>query len=466
MFKHRCIAVFGAAHMDTLATVAGFSETVDRPGRVVQGYGGTGYNLALALAGHGLQVRFGIDLKDGLIERLLVRDLRRRGIDTDTRYHQDFPTAGFCAHVVNGDLQAAVSATPIESITLPEPRIRAILTGATAVVADCNHSVGTLKAIQSVARASKLPFFVAGVSESKALKIADIAPGVAAIFVNRREAYYLLRQRYPDLGDYRDLARHLQTTIIVTRDTDGAAIVTATDIHSLPSPLAGPVPHYLGTGDALMAAALEARLARNLGWPMALQTALAALAATVRGETCNASTSADMEAGLDHWGRYGQVDAATGLPNRVALREAIDLSIQDCACGGHPFTVWFVDVAGFKAINDTYGHVIGDQVLAAIGRALRQTLPMRSLVARFGGDEFAGMAPMAPEALVTRLQSINTVCIEGQTIPVAVNAGAVAHTVGLATADVLIAEADRAMYAARHHHIQNTKRAIAFTKES
>ena len=466
MSKPSRIAVFGAAHLDTLATVTGFTETVDRPGRVIQGFGGTGYNLATALSAQGVSVRFALDLKPGLFERLLVRDLRRRGIETDVRFHADFPTAGFCAHVVNGDLQAAVSATPIETLTLAEPRIRTVLTDTQAVVADCNHSVGTLRAIQAVARASGQPLFLAGVSESKALKITELAPGMAGVFVNRREAYYLLRQRCPDLSDYRDLARRLRTTLIVTRDADGVAIVTAADTHVLPSPFATPARHYLGTGDALMAAALHTRVVRDLGWPAALQTALTTLAATARGDTCNVSTGADVETGLEQLGRYGQVDAATGLPNRIALREAIELAIQECAWGHPPFTVWFADVDSFKAINDTYGHIVGDQVLAALGAALRHVLPARSVVARFGGDEFAGLAPASPEAVARWLGGIQSVRVAEQKISVRLSVGAVPYHGGPATANSLIDEADQRLIAGRRTAVRGRHTPIAKRPEA
>ena len=466
MSKPLRIAVFGAAHLDTLATVTGFAETVDRPGRVIQGFGGTGYNLATALAAHGLSVRFALDLKAGLFERLLARDLRRRGIETDIRYHADFPTAGFCAHIVNGDLQAAVSATPIEAVTLAEPRIRAILADTQAVVADCNHSVGTLKAIQAVAQKLGQPLFLAGVSESKALKIADLAPNMAGVFVNRREAYYLLRQRCPDLSDYRDLARRMQTTLIVTRDADGAAIVTATDTRVMPSPFTQPARHYLGTGDALMAAALHARLVRELGWPAALHAALTAIAATARGDTCNTSMGADVEAGLEQLGRYGQVDAATGLPNRIALREAIELGVQECSWGHPPFTVWFADVDGFKAINDTYGHIAGDQVLTALGSAMRHVLPARSVVARFGGDEFAGLTPASPEAVAQWLGQIRAVRAGGQRIAVSLSVGAIAYTGGMATADSLIAEADQRMLVGRRGIVRDRHTLVAKQQEA
>jgi diguanylate cyclase (GGDEF)-like protein len=215
-----------------------------------------------------------------------------------------------------------------------------------------------------------------------------------------------------------------------------------------------------------MAAALHARLVRELGWPAALHAALTAIAATARGDTCNASMGADVETGLEQLGRYGQVDAATGLPNRIALREAIELGIQECSWGHPPFTVWFADVDGFKAINDTYGHIAGDQVLTALGSAMRHALPAHSMVARFGGDEFAGLTPASPEAVAQWLDQIRTVRAGGQRIAVSLSVGAIAYTGGLATADSLIAEADQRMLVGRRGIVRDRHTLVAKQQEA
>ncbi|MHB1751395.1 MAG: hypothetical protein ACYCTF_01590 [Acidiferrobacter sp.] len=69
-FKPPLIGVFGAVYLDVLAMVTGSGDTTGRPGRLVQGFGGMGYNHATAFAASGLCVRFGRDLGPGLVSRL------------------------------------------------------------------------------------------------------------------------------------------------------------------------------------------------------------------------------------------------------------------------------------------------------------------------------------------------------------------------------------------------------------
>lgn len=82
-------------------------------------------------------------------------------------------------------------------------------------------------------------------------------------------------------------------------------------------------------------------------------------------------------------------DALTGLPNRVLLR---DLLAHAIARAGrqrdYGFAVLFVDLDGFKAVNDTYGHLAGDQLLIAVARRIEGTLRPGDTVARLAGDEF------------------------------------------------------------------------------
>jgi diguanylate cyclase (GGDEF)-like protein len=93
---------------------------------------------------------------------------------------------------------------------------------------------------------------------------------------------------------------------------------------------------------------------------------------------------------LTHQARH---DALTGLPNRAHLLERLDAAIgrarADEVCG---FSVLFLDLDRFKLINDSIGHAAGDEMLVEIGRRIASVLGERSIVARFGGDEFAILA--------------------------------------------------------------------------
>jgi diguanylate cyclase (GGDEF)-like protein len=88
-----------------------------------------------------------------------------------------------------------------------------------------------------------------------------------------------------------------------------------------------------------------------------------------------------------------RTDALTGLPNARAFREAADEEIDRMRTSGGVLTAAYVDVAGFKAVNDTLGHAAGGAVLTAAGRVLGSEPPSGSRVARLGGDEFAVLLP-------------------------------------------------------------------------
>jgi diguanylate cyclase (GGDEF)-like protein len=86
-------------------------------------------------------------------------------------------------------------------------------------------------------------------------------------------------------------------------------------------------------------------------------------------------------------------DALTGLPNRIALRTAVDGAV---ARG--PTALLVADLDGFKEVNDALGHTVGDEVLREVARRLRAATPAGAVLARLGGDEFAAVVPSADRA--------------------------------------------------------------------
>lgn len=81
-------------------------------------------------------------------------------------------------------------------------------------------------------------------------------------------------------------------------------------------------------------------------------------------------------------------DPLTGLPNRRALMEALERMLAQGLRRKMGVQIAFIDLDGFKAINDTHGHAVGDQFLVAIAQRLRGVLRAEDLAARLGGDEF------------------------------------------------------------------------------
>lgn len=80
-----------------------------------------------------------------------------------------------------------------------------------------------------------------------------------------------------------------------------------------------------------------------------------------------------------------ECDPLTGVQNRLSLHQ----TLADRLAAKEPATLLLLDLDGFKAVNDALGHQRGDQVLIAVARAIRETVPASAVVARLGGDEFA-----------------------------------------------------------------------------
>lgn len=100
------------------------------------------------------------------------------------------------------------------------------------------------------------------------------------------------------------------------------------------------------------------------------------------------TTSKEHQKQLEHIAHY---DALTNLPNRVLLADRLHQGMAQSLRHNKPLAVVYLDLDGFKAINDTYGHEIGDQVLIAVSARMKQVLREVDTLARLGGDEFVAV---------------------------------------------------------------------------
>jgi diguanylate cyclase (GGDEF)-like protein len=158
-------------------------------------------------------------------------------------------------------------------------------------------------------------------------------------------------------------------------------------------------------------------------------------------------------------------DSLTGLPNRAMLLDHLQRSRDPLAGDMRDVAVLMLDLDGFKAVNDSYGHCAGDEVLAIVGDRLRTVLRDGDIVARFGGDEFAllleasssgsgldedSAIEVAERVLTVLAEPIPLPSYPSITVPLSASIG-IAHAKGGETAEELLRNADLAMYAAKAH---------------
>ena len=161
-------------------------------------------------------------------------------------------------------------------------------------------------------------------------------------------------------------------------------------------------------------------------------------------------------------------DRLTGLPNRMHFEEALAREVAAAERRGETFAVLFMDLNGFKHINDTYGHSIGDELIGQAGTRLAKTARRADFVARLGGDEFVVVARNAGDADARRLAERLAAAIE-HPFDLSSTRAHISASIGIAIyprdgahSDELTKNADAAMYRAK----RVTRRAVEFYDQS
>jgi diguanylate cyclase (GGDEF)-like protein len=156
---------------------------------------------------------------------------------------------------------------------------------------------------------------------------------------------------------------------------------------------------------------------------------------------------------LRHERELARIDPLTGAANRRRLSEAAHQELLRSRRYGRPMTVAFVDLDGFKAVNDQLGHLTGDRVLRAVADTVRQ---------RVGGDEFVLLLPEidqdAARILMPKVREALDAMVAQRRWPVTFSIGVLTWRGGSVEAEELITLADRLMYDIKH----TGKNAIAY----
>ena len=148
-----------------------------------------------------------------------------------------------------------------------------------------------------------------------------------------------------------------------------------------------------------------------------------------------------------------RTDYLTGAANARAFEEAAASEIERSRRYGQPLSLLYLDVDDFKSVNDTYGHAVGDSVLAELSQVIRCCVRSNDLVARLGGDEFAVLMPeanrFAARAVARRvLDEVGRVTArDGRAVRCSV--GVASYLSPPASVDALIRDADTLMYRAK-----------------
>lgn len=165
---------------------------------------------------------------------------------------------------------------------------------------------------------------------------------------------------------------------------------------------------------------------------------------------------------MEHEKELARTDALTGVANRRYFFELANMEINRARRYKHPFTVVWIDLDNFKAVNDHFGHSTGDALLRSVANTLQKNIRATDMVARLGGDEFAILLPETgpepAEVITHKIQKVNLDTMEKNEWPVTFSIGVVTFVSPPSTVDEMLKISDGVMYRAK----KNGKNAIKY----
>ncbi len=171
--------------------------------------------------------------------------------------------------------------------------------------------------------------------------------------------------------------------------------------------------------------------------------------------------------------RQAYSDTVTGLPNRRALDERLEKEVINARRTGYTFAVIMIDLDGFKTVNDTYGHDVGDSVLFAFFNYLATCIRTTDFLARYGGDELTlilsqtdpSSARIVIEKIIESARKFSFVAPNKERISLSLSSGVAIYPIHAITPADLIRAADEALYRAKKRQRGSYVIARGFTGE-
>lgn len=153
-------------------------------------------------------------------------------------------------------------------------------------------------------------------------------------------------------------------------------------------------------------------------------------------------------------------DSVTGLPNRRALDERLEEDIRHAKRMSSNFSVVMMDLDGFKNVNDSHGHVVGDEILRSLFNYLAENIRPTDFLARYGGDELTliireadqAVAEIVTQKIIDLVKEYDPPIPENKHIKLGITAGIAIYPLHSKNAGDLLRAADAALYQAKKHH--------------
>ena len=157
--------------------------------------------------------------------------------------------------------------------------------------------------------------------------------------------------------------------------------------------------------------------------------------------------------------RQAYSDTLTGLPNRRALDERLEEEVQSARRNNYSFAVIMMDLDGFKAVNDTYGHATGDDVLRTVFGQMARGVRTTDFLARYGGDELSlilsqtemSSAQVVTEKILEGMKKLKYKLPDGKRLRIGISGGIAIFPVHARNGPDLLRAADAALYQAKKY---------------
>jgi len=199
--------------------------------------------------------------------------------------------------------------------------------------------------------------------------------------------------------------------------------------------------------------------------PLTRGREVVAVCVTISDVTHVSVVQREREEAVEKLQEYANRDGLTGIANRRFFESRLRDEFLRWQRYGGELSVLLFDLDHFKDINDRFGHAVGDTVLRVMAQRVADAVRVQDIFGRFGGEEFALLLPCTPlaDAMIVAEKVRMTICdtpveAEGVRVPVTASVGGAAARPGLPSYEVLINEADAALYSAKR---QGRNRSIA-----